>query len=66
MYLKPCPFCGKPAQTRVIPHDDMITVKVFCSGSCRAEQHDTVEEFCSFDTITRAMANAECAWNRRV
>lgn len=63
--LKPCPFCGKPPKTSVVPNGDKITLKVFCPGPCQVGQYDRVEEFCSFDTITRAMENAMCAWNRR-
>ena len=63
--LKPCPFCGKPPKTSVVPHGDRITLKVYCGGACDVAQYDRVEEYCSFDTITRAMENAMCAWNRR-
>lgn len=53
--LKPCPFCGKKAET----HEDIYYCKIKCS-ECGAESGivRVSARYCAVDKVTEA-------WNRR-
>lgn len=70
--LKPCPFCGRDATTRIttktyVIHGEKkecISFSVECLA-CRIGMHSSIETNDSFEEAEKAMQRAVNYWNRR-
>ena len=69
--LKPCPFCGGEAKTRVTilrgnlgNSSDYAKFKVYCS-TCHIEQNCVIDCDSNFKDVEDALLVAICKWNTR-
>ena len=69
--LKPCPFCGGKAKSRITTHSEYIMFKV-CCVSCGAAQTKPlfdkpgITDFRLFqDEVSEKIMGVTNAWNRR-
>lgn len=69
--LKPCPFCGGEAKTRVSIErgdlgiaSDWAKFKV-CCPTCHIEQYAVVDCDSDFEDVEDALLMAACKWNTR-
>lgn len=64
--LKPCPFCGDEAITRVtITQHDMIAIKVGCFD-CEVWKYNKINSGDSIEKFNEAVQDVISKWNRRV
>lgn len=67
--LKPCPFCGGEAKTRVSTirqsfGSDYTEFRIYCP-KCHIEKHWVVDRDGTFEDAETAMCNAVKDWNTR-
>lgn len=69
--LKPCPFCGSKAKTKVTVargdlgnSSDYVKFKVYCP-TCHVEQHSSTDCDSNFGDVDNALFVAICKWNTR-
>ncbi len=66
--LKPCPFCGRLATTRIAVVRGTAADRIrfsACCPACRIELHTDIENYDSFEEAEKAAKRAIEAWNRR-
>ena len=63
--LKPCPFCGGEARTKVmIGQQDMIVIKVGCFD-CEVWKYSKINSGDSIEKFNKAVQDVISKWNRR-
>ncbi len=62
--LKPCPFCGGSAITRIRTINGTVYACVVCK-LCGSEQSEGFGSVPTFESAYRAMEQAADCWNRR-
>lgn len=62
--LKPCPFCGGEAETRVTTARQYTEFKVYCP-KCHIAKHGVVDCDGTFEDAETAMCKAVKDWNTR-
>ena len=64
--LKPCPFCGGEAATKVVVGgaNDKIIIKVGCYD-CSIWKHDSIISGSNLEKFDEALQNVVSNWNRR-
>lgn len=67
--LKPCPFCGGEASTKVaVIHGtvaDHIIFKIYCY-ECKIERYVNIQSGSIFEEAEKAKQDVIEAWNRRI
>ncbi len=67
--LKPCPFCGDEASTKIeVVHGkavDYIIFKIYCY-ECKIERYVNIQSGNTFESAEKAKQEVIEAWNRRI